>query len=159
MNAQSLDEQLADYISSASVLSDSPNNTTRQEPKQTERTDMNTQTDNKTVSETLDKFREKGYGTPQYNLDDCGCYVDCARGIYAIDKIVSFAESHGMPSPEVPEHNQTTVFQSRFASYEFSSEIEDEATDYMNDKYAVDGAYWGRSEQGDWGLFQTEDNQ
>ncbi len=34
MNAQSLDEQLADYISSASVLSDSPNITTRQEPQQ-----------------------------------------------------------------------------------------------------------------------------
>lgn len=36
------------------------------------------------------------------------------------------------------------------------AEDEDEATEFMNDKFPVDGAYWGRSEGGDWGLWADE---
>ena len=34
-----------------------------------------------------------------YTLDNVGCYVDGARGIYAIDRIVEIAEKHSMIPP------------------------------------------------------------
>jgi hypothetical protein len=40
-----------------------------------------------------------------------------------------------------------------------ANEVEDEATEYMNEFFGVDGAYWGRSEQGDWGLWPEENEQ
>lgn len=79
-----------------------------------------------------------------YTMKDCGCYVDSARGWYATDAIVAFAESHGLE--KVDWTNEELAYY----------EVEDEATDYMNEHYAVDGAYWGRNENGDWGLWDEE---
>ena len=32
-------------------------------------------------------------------------------------------------------------------------------TNKMGDQHAVDGHYWGRSDQGDWGLWLCEDDE
>lgn len=83
-----------------------------------------------------------------YSKAHAGCYVDGARGIYAINRIVSFAMEHGWQSP--PDAKDLE---------EFPNEIEDEADAYMNETFPVEGARWGRSEQGDWGLWATEEEE
>ena len=100
------------------------------------------------VGMNTNDFRSTG----KYSLRDCGCYVDGAHGIHAIDKIVAFAKDHNFDLDEdVAEY-------STLSDYEFRDEVEDAATDYMNEFYSVDGAYWGRNENGDWGLWEsTED--
>jgi hypothetical protein len=95
----------------------------------------------------------------KYTLEDVGCYVDGARGIYATDAIQEFAEAHGMEQIECKGHKHAeTCFSSRFAGCEFAGEIEDEADFYMNENYGVEGCYWGRSEGGDWGLWPIEED-
>ena len=102
--------------------------------------------------------------TTKYTRDDVGCYVDGVRGIYAIERIVTIAESHGMPSQmpcSDPNCDRRTRDEYRAGDDSYTewvscecAEIEDECDDYMNEHYAVDGCYWGRSEQGDWGLWE-----
>lgn len=95
-----------------------------------------------------------------YTPADAGCYVDGARGIYTVDLIVAIARDHGAIidscNPKECPHAETCD-PSEFAGCEFSGEIEDEATEYMETHFPVDGHFWGRSEQGDWGLWPVED--
>lgn len=102
----------------------------------------------------------------RYTLEDVGCYVDGARGIYAVDRIVEIAEEHGMTEPEectdtdCPHCNDHESGDERSLSWThclYDGEIEDEATEYMNDHHGLEGAYWGRSEAGDWGLWECEE--
>lgn len=90
----------------------------------------------------------------QYDASDAGCYVDGSRGVYAIDMIVEIAEAHGFVTAIGPDcqHEEGSL-----SECEFAAEIEDEATEYMNERWGVDDHYWGRSEQGDWGLWPTKD--
>ncbi len=94
-----------------------------------------------------------------YTARDAGCYVDASRGIYTIDRIIAIARSHGMGEPadcsEI-EHCPADHTSSGWAGCEFAGEVEDECDDYMNEHQTVDGHYWGRSEQGDWGLWEIE---
>jgi len=90
-----------------------------------------------------------------YTLKDVGCYADSARGIYTIDKIVDFAESHGF---ELKDDDPQNPLPESLSDYEFAGDIEDDVDEYMNAKYGVEGAYWGRSEQGDWGLWTTDED-
>ena len=94
-----------------------------------------------------------------YTLQDVGCYVDGARGIYAIDTIVDFAETHGFTHDVEQTPTGMPGDFLTYSSYEFAGELEDEIDDYMNKHYAADSAYWGRSEDGDWGLWKTEEEQ
>lgn len=105
-----------------------------------------------------------------YSSKDAGCYVDSARGIYAVDAIVSFAENHGFTRKEDRGEFQVSTCSCRTSDdlsalnhekpsdCEYGNEIEDEATDYMNDNFPVDGYYWGRSDQSDWGLWEYDEN-
>lgn len=88
----------------------------------------------------------------KYTLDDVGCYVDGARGIYAIDAIVEIAESHGWQGT-----NETRKLKGSLSDFEFAGEIEDHADSFMNSDYGVEGTYWGRNENGDWGLWEIDD--
>jgi hypothetical protein len=88
----------------------------------------------------------------KYTLKDCGCYVDSARGIYAIDAIVRFAESHGWQGD-----NDTRYRKSSLSEHEYVNDIEDHVDNYMNADFSVDGASWGRNDQGDWGLWAIEE--
>jgi hypothetical protein len=104
--------------------------------------------------------------TEKYTIDDAGCYVDSARGIYATDAVVELAEAHGMayidacdPGKDGHTDCQDAYFPSRFAGCEWAGDCEDEADDYMNAHYGVDGAYWGRNDNGDWGLWTIEDDE
>jgi hypothetical protein len=101
-----------------------------------------------------------------YTLGDVGCYVDGSRGIYAVDRIVEITEEHGMETPDNCSdgdcarcaHGCKTAgdgTHSEWALCFWTGEIEDDCDNYMNDHYPVEGAYWGRSEQGDWGLWET----
>jgi len=91
----------------------------------------------------------------RYTLVDIGCYVDEACGLYSIDAIVTFARNHGavIVSCEDDHVHEDTALASEFAGCEFSNEVEDEANEYMNNTYPVEGAYWCRNENGDWGLW------
>jgi hypothetical protein len=63
-----------------------------------------------------------------------------------------------MPIPELCPCAGTGVDgHSTYADCDFGGEIEDECDTYMNDKHGVDGAFWGRSEAGDWGLWECEE--
>ena len=93
---------------------------------------------------------------------EIGCYVDSARGIYATDVIVATANAYGAKiehDEDCIEHAETCD-DSIFAGCEFAGEYEDMADEYMNEHYSVDCAYWGRNEDGDWGLWtiETEEN-
>ena len=93
-----------------------------------------------------------------------GCYVDGARGIYAIDAIVSLAEMYGfIPSDcscdVCKGHSESpTVLDSPYGGCDFANEIEDEIDSYLNDKFAVEGYYWGRNENGDYGLWEVSED-
>lgn len=92
---------------------------------------------------------------PTYTLEDVGCYVDGARGIYAVDKIVRFVENHGGSLDDCGCDNKEPH---KVSACEFASEIEDEADEYMNDNYGVESAYWGRNKNSDWGLWEIEED-
>jgi hypothetical protein len=85
----------------------------------------------------------------KYTLEDVGCYVDGARGIHAINKIGSIAKEHGFQTgwDDLPLC---------LSDYEFAGELEDEIDQFMDADYGVEGAYWGRNDQGDWGLWTLE---
>jgi hypothetical protein len=82
----------------------------------------------------------------RYTLKDVGCYVDSARGIHSGEAIQGIAADHGWKGERLDSNS------------EFYDEAEDEATAYMNDRFPVEGAYWGRNENADWGLWTVEEN-
>lgn len=90
----------------------------------------------------------------KYTLDDVGCHVDSIRGIYVTSRVVEIAEAHGMP--HVTCKCPAKGYEDHFANCEFVSEIEGECDEFMNDAYSVDGACWGRNDNGDWGLWPIE---
>ena len=98
-----------------------------------------------------------------FGMADAGCYVDEARGIYATDAIVEFARAYGaeIESCKVSANHPhaETVMESEFGGCEFANEIEEYASNYMNTHYEVDGYYWGRNENGDWGLWNVEEDE
>jgi hypothetical protein len=85
-------------------------------------------------------------GKRHYHLENCGCYADGARGIYTIERIINFALSHGF---------NADLVDNSVDGYDHS-ELEDEVDNYMNEYYMVHGAFWGRNENGDWGLWSTK---
>ncbi len=99
-----------------------------------------------TTSQTDSKVSESPV---KYSLNDVGCYVDGARGIYAVDAIYTFAWQHGFK----PAFGECFGGRNKLSDYEYAGEIEDD----MNTQFGVDGAYWGRNEQGDWGLWEIDD--
>ncbi len=54
----------------------------------------------------------------KYTLNDVGCYVDGASGIYAIDEIVRFAESHGCNSKDCEKEDHIHSAKAELAAYE-----------------------------------------
>ena len=101
------------------------------------------------TKKTSDK---KAKREPEYTLSDVGCYVDSARGTYAIDRIYQIAKAHGYVVEDL--NGKPTEEGDDFDIGMF----EDGCDDYMNNNFGVDGAYWGRSEQGDWGLWPIEED-
>lgn len=93
-----------------------------------------------------------------YTAADAGCYVDGCRGIYAVRAIIDFANAHGASLEHDSACEGIDDEGMGLVGCEFANEYENEATDHMNDCHPVDGHYWGRSEQGDWGLWESEDN-
>lgn len=85
-----------------------------------------------------------------------GCYVDGARGIYAIDYVVSLAEGWGfVPSNcecdwcSNPEHDG-------YSGCEFAySDLADEVDEFVNARFEIVDHTWGWHD-GDWGLWPIE---
>lgn len=81
----------------------------------------------------------------KYTKKDIGAYFDGFRGRHIPKLVWDFAKTHGFkPTEEFSE--------------EFDNECEDEATEYMNSKYMVKDAVWGRNENGDWGLWNYNED-
>lgn len=104
----------------------------------------------------------------QYTLEDIGCYVDGAKGIYVVDDIVRLAEGHGMKTPEgcgdsacprcaKNDHVAGCGSYTEWSRCRSSHEVEDECAEFMNNKFPVDGALWGYS-WGDWGLWPDNED-
>jgi len=92
-----------------------------------------------------------------YTPDDAGCYVDGARGIYAIDEQVAIARAHGATiTHDCEELHAETCFESEFAGCEWAGDYADKADDYMNTHFPVEGHYWGWN-NGDWGLWAIDE--
>lgn len=88
-----------------------------------------------------------------------GCYFDGARGCYMVDAIVDFAETYGFrPAHECECEDHKYNPNCAWSECEWANEVEDDATAFMEDNYPQDGATWGRSESGDWGLWPIEDD-
>jgi len=81
-----------------------------------------------------------------YALKDVGSYVDSSRGIYVGERVQEIAAAHGWREERLSSDS------------EFYHEAEDAATEYMNREQAVKGAYWGRNDNGDWGLWTVDEN-
>ena len=93
-----------------------------------------------------------------YTLNDVGCYADGSRGIYLTDRVVEIANDHGASITHDWDCGcDFANGRDSFAQCDFSNEIGDEATDYMNEHYSVEGCYWGFVD-GDWGLWTDSDN-
>ena len=91
---------------------------------------------------------------------ETGCYVDSARGVYAIDAILHFAEAHGFVLGTDGEPELAVMAgKGSISRYEFANEIEDDIDNFMNDTWGLDNACWGRNENGDWGLWEDEEAQ
>ncbi len=101
-----------------------------------------------------------------------GCYVDSVRGLYMVDSVVALAEAFGFeakncdgsmdewcPRCDDGQHTAGDGSYTEWVMCQFASEVEDEATKYMNENQAVEGCYWGHVEGGDWGLWPTDDEE
>ena len=87
--------------------------------------------------------------TQTYTPSDVGCYADGSRGIYLTDFVVEFANDHGASIVYPCLHLR--------GACDFCNESGDEATNYMNEHYPVQGCYWGFID-GDWGLWTDSDD-
>lgn len=98
-----------------------------------------------------------------------GCYVDASYGTHAIDLILAAAESFGFKYENVCDcdycqHHEVSILEDLFEPRlcEFANEIEDEIDDWMNKNVAMvplgtaPTNYWGRNDNGDWGLWPSE---
>ena len=98
-----------------------------------------------------------------YTLNDAGVYVDYGyqNADETCERVIGIAKDHGFkPKPYdtflVLDLNVSDS--SDGVGNEWISEVADEATDYMNDHYPVDGAYWTfDGDAGGWGLFVETD--
>ena len=98
-----------------------------------------------------------------------GCYVDGARGIYAVDSIIALASAFGFEAKGCEErdcprcgrgqHEAGDGSYTEWGHCQYSSEVEDEATEYMNEHQGVEGCYWGHVDGGDWGLWPADDDE
>lgn len=82
-----------------------------------------------------------------YTRKDIGRYVKDATP----QTIYNFAQDHGLiwdalEEEEMPEYTARLK--------KFEDEAEDFATEYMEENFGVEGAFWGRNEHGDWGLWE-----
>ena len=97
-----------------------------------------------------------------YTLEDVGCYVDGARGIYMVDAIVELAEAHGMETPKDCTDDLCMRCQRKkraeWVHCQSYPEVEEYCDDHMNTHHAVEGASWGRNDNGDWGLWPDNDD-
>ena len=100
--------------------------------------------------------------TTTYTPSDIGCYVDNARGIYMVDRIVEIANEHGANIKHECDSemdNEVICKADNFSRCEFAHEYVDQASDYMNEHYGVDNCYWGTADHsGDWGLWAVVDD-
>lgn len=98
--------------------------------------------------------------------DGGGVYVDGARGVHMVDRIVQIAEAYGFQpggcdDDECPRcahdvHEASDGTYTEWSYCMFAGELADDASDYMNEACPVDGFYWGFCE-GDWGLWQQKE--
>lgn len=93
----------------------------------------------------------------KFSLQDCGCYVDGLHGIYMLGMVARFAEGLGWIPPETCNCSECKGGPVKYVYCEFVPDMWDEIESYLNEHYEVEGAYWGPSEQSDWGLWPIEE--
>lgn len=98
---------------------------------------------------------------PAYTAKDVGCFVDSARGIYMLDAIIAFVRCHGadIEHPKDCIEHVPLIYISELTGCPCSNDYEDKADAYMNKKFPVEGCFWGRNENGDWGLWTIKNER
>lgn len=112
-----------------------------------------------------------------FTKDAVGCYGDSARGQYMVDHVVDFAQAYGFVLDqscecgyccasrkiiEVFATEKTGMLTNHYdndwraSGCEFANEIWDDAEKFLNN-ITADGLYWGATENGDWGLWEADD--
>jgi hypothetical protein len=86
---------------------------------------------------------------PVYGADAAGCWFGSARGIYVGQAVIELALHHDWKPADVSGEITSP-------DHEFYCELWDEAEQFM-DRFAADGYWFGANENGDWGLWQSED--
>ncbi len=94
-----------------------------------------------------------------------GCYLDNARGRFIPYNVILIAIDYGYtPSDEFTRLQKEAIYlekdEEEFITdyYEWLYEEMDRAENYMNDKYAKEGYYFGiMPDWGDWGYYKFEE--
>ena len=90
---------------------------------------------------------------------ELGCYVDGVHGIYMWKRIYTIAKDYGfeyectIPQIEALIDKEERGELTSDMSGQIAHDLENLIDDYLNEKMAVDKAYWGRNENGDWGVW------
>lgn len=99
-----------------------------------------------------------------------GCYVDAARGRYVFDGIVQIVLPLAQADGKLKElrdevdrvfgANEVQRLKAVFGDDvdELRDLVEDVLTEYMESEHHREGYWWGRSEEGDWGLWEVQDD-
>ena len=90
-----------------------------------------------------------------YTKDDTGCYFDSARGIYIGQAVIEMAVEHGMKDD--PCNCESCKANGIDSDCEFYHERWDEAEEFLN-TLTSDDVYFGGNDNGDWGLWEIEEN-
>ncbi len=101
-----------------------------------------------------------------FTKKQAGCYADSARGIYiGQDVVIPMAENYGFvlelcDCEYCHAHRLGNIYDTgwEISRCEWYNEIWDEAENRLN-TLCEDGIYFGSTENGDWGLWLTKDEE
>ena len=91
--------------------------------------------------------------------DNAGCWIDCAEGTYVGQRIIGIAKQYGFKIK--PEDEKYVTFSEALLQDDGAEQhqwLADEAEEYMQE-LAPEGFYFGSSDQGDWGLWELNDEE
>jgi hypothetical protein len=100
--------------------------------------------------------RQTAETKPTFGAESEGCWFDGARGIYIGDAIIKKAIQYGWACDVLGTGAPSWQVSPTWTEYEFYHELTDEAEEFMNG-LAAEGYWFGFSEQGDWGLWASEE--
>ena len=94
-----------------------------------------------------------------YTLDDCECHVEGDKGdvsIHMLARIIKVVQIHYIALHTAKRHIDDCDPCDITRHFEVDKIVES-CNDFMDDHFPVEGAFWGLDEEGDWGLWNIEE--